>query len=318
MLTSFAGNVHGPVEVGHIILVSGKTIDGAMNLVINLSNGKVGEVDIPFHFSVRFHSENIIRNTLMEQAWGDEEIEDNLMASPNPIMSGWDFKVYILTGDDRFHVSVNDQPFCTYSYRMPLDTIRAIQVLGDLQKIYQVDHRRAYPSPWPFVQQDIRKGQEISFDTPRQFFPGHLMVISAIPSGNPNGTMIFKMTEGSTKRQMLHISCRVHQRLTIVNMMTESHEWRHEEQHGFPYEIDQMFKMAIGFTETAYVVAVNGERLFTYDYRFSNSFLDTLMSFRVQTSNGMQVEVQGIDHMDMGMSDCEGFETFSHPDVQIF
>lgn len=102
-LTSFSGNFHGPVEVGQIFVISGKTIDGAMNLVINLTSGKVGEVDIPFHFSVQFHHEHILRNSLIEQAWGEAEIDENLYSSPNPIMSGWDFKVYILAGDERFH-----------------------------------------------------------------------------------------------------------------------------------------------------------------------------------------------------------------------
>jgi Galactoside-binding lectin len=317
-LTSFSGNLHGPVEVGQIFVISGKTIDGAMNLVINLTSGKVGEVDMPLHFSVRFHTENIVRNSLIEEAWGEEEIEENLLSSPNPIIAGWDFKVYILAGDEKFHIAINEQPFCTYNYRLPLEAIHAIQILGDVQRIFQVDHRRAYPSPWPFVQEDKKSGCEVSADVPRQFFPGHVIVIHAIPSGNPNGNFVIKMTEGSSKRQMFHISARFNQRVTAANSMTESLEWRRdEERHAFPFTVDQMFKMAIAITETSFIVAVDGEKLFSYSYRASNSFLDTLMGIKFQSGNGMQIEVQGIDHMNMGMSDCESFETYSHPDVQI-
>lgn len=317
-LTTFAGNLHGPVEVGQIFVVSGKTIDGAHNLVINLTSGKFGEVDIPFHFSVRFHNENIVRNSLIDESWGAEEVEENLLSSPNPIMSGWDFKVYILAGDDRFHVAINEQPFCTYMYRLPLENIHALQVLGDVQRIFQIDHRRAYPSPWPLVQEDLKRGHEISADVPRQFFPGHVMVIHAIPSGNPNGHFVIRFNEGSSKRQMFHLSARFNQRITVANCMTESLEWRRdEERHPFPFILDQMFKLAIAITETSVVVAVDGERLFTYAYRYSNSFLDTLMGMKITTGNGMQFEVQGIDHMNMGMSDCEGFESYSHPDVMI-
>lgn len=317
-LTSFSGNLHGPVETGQIFVVSGKTIDGAMNLVINLTSGKFGEADIPFHFSARFHNENIVRNSLIEQAWGEEEVEENLLSSPNPIISGWDFKVYILAGDERFHVAVNEQPFCTYNYRLPLDMIHAIQVLGDIQKIFQVDHRRAYPSPWPYVQEDKKNGTDISASVPRQFFPGHVIIIQAIPSGNPNGHFIVKMTEGSCKRQMFHFSARFNSRISVANSMTESLEWRRdEERHPFPFNVDQMFKMAIAVTESSFNVAVDGEKLFSYPYRSSNSFLDTLMGIKFQQGNGMQLEVQGIDHMNTGMSDCEGFETYSHPDVQI-
>lgn len=78
-----------------------------------------------------------------------------------------------------------------------------------------------------------------------------------------------------------------------------------------------MFKMAIAITETAFIVAVDGERVLAYAYRASNSMLEALMGIKFQTGNGMQLEVQGIDHLNMGMTDCEGFETYSHPDVII-
>jgi Galactoside-binding lectin len=317
-LTSFSGNVHGPVEVGQIFVCSGKTIDGAMNLIINLASGKVGEIDIPLHFSVRFHSENIIRNSLIEQTWGDEESEENLFSSPNPIMSGWDFKVYILAGDEKFHISINDQPFCTYNYRLPLETIHAIQCLGDVQKIYRIDHRRAFPSAWPFIQEDCKKANHISADVPRQFYPGHVMVIQAIPNGNPNGTFIIRMMDGSSKRQMFHLSARFNQRVVVANSMSEALEWRKDEQRApFPFVIDQIFKMSIAFTETSFEVAVDGEKLYSYPYRYSNAFLDTLMGTKFSGENGLSLEIQGIDHMNMGMSDCEGAESYSHPDVHI-
>lgn len=318
-LTSFAGNVLGPVEVGQIFVVSGKTIDGATNLVLNLASGKVGEVDIPFHFSVRFHTETIVRNSLIDHAWGNEEVEDNLVSSPNPIIPGWDFKIYIMAGDERFHVSINEHPFCTYDYRLPLESIRAIQVVGDVQKIFQIDHRRAYPSAWPCIQEDAKRGGDLSADVPRQFLPGHVVVIQAIPTGNPNGAFVVKMHEGSSKRQMFHLSVRFGPRITAVNAMTEALEWRRdEERYPFPFVIDQMFKMAIAFTETSFNVAIDGERLFSYAYRQSNSFLDTLTGIKFQNGNGMQLEIQGIDHLSGGTSDCDGFESYSHPDVHIY
>jgi Galactoside-binding lectin len=317
-LTSFNGNVHGPVEVGQIFVVVGKTIDGAMNLIINLASGKMSEVDLPLHFSVRFHNENIIRNSLIDQEWGEEEVEENLFSSPNPIISGWDFKVYIMTSDEKFHIAINDQPFCTFNYRLPLENIHAIQVLGDIQKIFRVDHRRAYPSAWPFIQEDTKRGVTMSADVPRQFFPGHVIVIQGIASGNPSGNFLIRMMDGSSKRQMFHMSVRFNHRITVANSMSESLEWRRdEERHPFPFTIDQMFKIAIAITETSFNIAVDGEPLYSYAYRCSNSFLDTLMGIKISAENGMTVDIQGIDHMNMGMSDCEGYETYSHPDVHI-
>jgi hypothetical protein len=94
--------------------------------------------------------------------------------------------------------------------------------------------------------------------------------------------------------------------------------WRKdEEKHGFPFSIDQLFKLALAFTDNAFVVAVDGDVLFSYGYRGNNSFLESLTGVKVSVSNGLQLEVQGVDHLNTGMTDCDGFETYSHPDVVI-
>jgi hypothetical protein len=225
MLTSYVGNLYGPIEVGHIFVISGKTVDGASVFEIDLAASKYDPTDIPLHISMQFHSETIMRNSLIDSAWGEEEIIENLMSSPNPIISGWDFKVLIMTGDEKFHIAINDQPHCTYNYRLTLESIHAISITGDVQKIYQMDHRRAFPSPWPMLHEDIRRGPEFSFDAPKQFYPGHVFVISAIPSGSHNGTFIIKLLYGASKRQMFHLSARFNQRNVIVNSQTDSLEY---------------------------------------------------------------------------------------------
>lgn len=224
MLTSYTGNLYGPIEVGHIFVISGKTVDGASVFEIDLMSAKFDHPNIPLHLSVQFHSETVMRNSLINNEWGDEEIEENLMASPNPIVSGWDFKILIMTGDEKFHVAINDQPHCTYNYRLPLDIIQAISITGDVQKIYQMDHRRVFPTPWPMLHEEMKRGPEFSFDAPKQFYAGHVFVINAIPSGNHNGTFILKLMYGASKRQMFHLSARFNQRAVIVNSQTDSLE----------------------------------------------------------------------------------------------
>lgn len=223
MISNYSGNLHGPVEVGHIFVIAGKTIDAATNFAVNLACGKSTEADIPLHISVRFHNESIIRNTLQEGSWGEEENDENLLSAPNPIISGCYFKFYILVADDKFHIAINEQPFCTYNFRMPLEEIHAINIVGDVQCVTRVDHRRAYPSPWPMIQEDI-KTDTFSSDAPRQYMPGHVMIITAMPSGNPAGSFGFRFTDGATKKQVFHMGVRFHQRATIFNGMTDSLE----------------------------------------------------------------------------------------------
>lgn len=95
--------------------------------------------------------------------------------------------------------------------------------------------------------------------------------------------------------------------------------WRKDEEKttSFPFALDQLFKLAIAVTDNCFVIAVNGDVLFSYSYRVNNSFLSNLSGIKVVTLNGMQLEVQGIDHLNMGTNDCEGFETYSDPDLLL-
>lgn len=224
MLTSFTGNLYGPVDVGHLFVISGKSVDGANIFYINLASGRAEDADIPLHLSVHFHSETIIRNSQIDGAWGDEEVDESFMTSPNPVVSGWDFKILIMTGDEKFHIAINDQPYCSFNYRLGLDAIHAISIGGDVQKIYQVDHRKIFPAPFPMLHSDCNRITEKSFDVPRQFFQGHVFVITAIPSGNHNGGFYIHLHHGSSKRQMFHLNARFNQRVMVVNCQSDALE----------------------------------------------------------------------------------------------
>jgi hypothetical protein len=65
------------------------------------------------------------------------------------------------------------------------------------------------------------------------------------------------------------------------------------------------------------MVAVDGEIISIFSYRSSHHFLNQLSGIKIATERGMQLEVQGVDHLNMGTSDCEGFEQYSHPDVFV-
>lgn len=86
---------------------------------------------------------------------------------------GDNFKIYIFVGETQFHVAINDQPYCVFYYRMSNQLIRTIEVTKDIQWVNQIDHRAAYPSPIPQIQQDLAN-VTFSNDAPRRFSPGLL------------------------------------------------------------------------------------------------------------------------------------------------
>lgn len=211
MLTHFEGNLGFPVEVGQIFVIGGRIIDGAARLEINLASSKVDDAGIPLQIIANFHDDTIVRNTKIEgRGWGIAEDRENLEDAHtiNPLLPGENFQFYILIGDSKFHITINGFPFCTYTYRVPIDAIRTIIVQKDVQFITQIDHRQAYPFPRPIVQFDDPVFV-FSNDTPKPFSDGHVIIITGIPYGNPRGMFLIRFTENENlEKQVLHFNPR--------------------------------------------------------------------------------------------------------------
>lgn len=137
------------------------------------------------------------------------------------MLPGDTFQIYILVGDDRFHVAINGAAHSTFKFRLPLEDIRCIAVDKDVQNIHQVDHRQAFPFPYPPVQStDLQNA--FSNDTPKPFTPGNVVVITAIPFGNTHGSFILRFTQGDTARESLHFNPRFDGKVVVRNSHNDS------------------------------------------------------------------------------------------------
>jgi len=319
MISQFIGNIFGPVEPGQIFIIAGKTLDGASRLDINFKSGKNENASIILHMSCRFYEDVIVRNSWTPNGWDVEETERNLneFTTPNPVVAGDNFKIYILVGDTYFHIAINDQPFCIFYYRMSNQLIRTIEVTKDVQSVTQIDHRSAFPSPCPIVQQDAGY-IAFSNDIPRRFKPGHIIVITGIPSGNSRGTFILYFTERAKKQQTLHFNPRFEPTFVVVrNAMNESLNFGIDERHGsFPFALDEQFTLAIGITDSGFKFAINGVFFGRFGYRSENP-LPIMNGFKISTGNGMHLAITKVDHVATDSNDCDGIEGLSHPDNYI-
>lgn len=118
---------------------------------------------------------------------------------------------------------MNNRPYCTYKFRASLDEIRSISIYKDVQVVNQIDHRSSFPSPYPVIQFDDDK-HIFSNDVPKQFLPGHVIVITAIPYGNPKGMFTIRFTERETKKQALHFNVRFEHSIIVKNSMNDNLE----------------------------------------------------------------------------------------------
>lgn len=263
-------------------------------------------------FSCFFREDYIIRNSRQNGTWGDEETNIHLdeYTARNPIISGDFFMLYIFASDDKFHISINGRPFCTYKYRIPLESIRTLEIRDHIQAIKQIDHRTAFPIPWPAIQASDF-GKSFSNDIPILFSPGHLIVITAMCFDNKKGQFIIKFTESDTKREELHFSVRFDQKVVVRNTMNKNYEFGAEERSGgFPFIFHHQFMLAIAFTEHKFLFALDGNPFCTYAYRTQNA-LANLAGFKITCLNGLKMHVTQVDHVQMGDVTCKGFESYS-------
>ncbi|XP_058128053.1 galectin-4-like [Anopheles ziemanni] len=319
MLTTFAGILSSPVDTGHIFHFRVKSIDDAERININLQSDKTMEAVILLHLSIRFEDQCIVQNAKLAGGWCDPEQVCHLASrGMQKITSGKLFTVYILVSDQQFHIAFDGSHVCSFPIKGPLSEIKCVTITKDVHQVMCADHRQSFPFPFPALQSGDNS-YYFSNDVPKPFTPGHVIIITAIPFGNPRGGFIIKFQENGSKKQLLHFNPRFDPYYVVVrnSHATEALDFRQEERSGgFPFIIDQQFKLAIGLAEQEFKFAVNGSIFETYTYK-THRQLEVMNGFRIECTNGLQLEVTAVDHYFTGLPDCAGFEEFSHPDVDI-
>ncbi|KAM3920199.1 galectin-3 [Leptodactylus fuscus] len=87
--------------------------------------------NIPFHFNPRVDEKpySVVRNTMMNGEWGQEERE----IPKFPFQLGQPFVIKILFDQNCYRVMVNNENFCQYTHRMKnFAAIKLIRIDGNL------------------------------------------------------------------------------------------------------------------------------------------------------------------------------------------
>ncbi|GAB0086033.1 Galectin [Sergentomyia squamirostris] len=296
MTTSFSGQLASPVEFGHVFFIFGKSTRTADRVDVNLAADKRNG-EIPLHLSVRFRDNVVVRNTKVNGVFGAEDRTPGFNNVRNPMIAGQEFQVYILVGVDRFHIALNDKPFADYFFRGALNRISVLQVLQDVEYIRQVDHRKAYPSPYPTVQARTT-WFTFSNDLPVTYKAGHVVVVSGIALGNQQGNFAIRFLLGHTEKQGLHFNVRFPQREVVrnhtVNNKMEFNPKDEEKHGGFPFVFNRPFKIAFGFGERGFRIAINGAAFCEWNYRGQ---WNTYTGIKCTENDGLILNITEIDHI---------------------
>lgn len=194
-MTTFNGNLSVPVKEFHIFAIAGILSRDPKEVTIKLLDGTHPEANVPFELQLDISKQQIIMKSYKFKEHG-EVFKEKL----TKIQLVDVFKVYFITLVDRFHIAINDESLHTFHLESQLRSVKAISVDGDIAEIHKVDHRRAFPSPLPILQ-DNAQFSGFSADVPKHFVAGDKIELQAI--AHNNFTII--MTDDSTHRVVINI-----------------------------------------------------------------------------------------------------------------
>ncbi|KAK4886927.1 hypothetical protein RN001_003198 [Aquatica leii] len=172
----FSGDLPNELSLGNVIVVTGFVLPNCIRFSVNLTCGEGPDADIAFHFNPRLDRNCIVRNCRKRGRWDQEEISS--VVKPN-IERNKTFEIAIFVAKEEFLVSVNGKHFCAFTFRIPLNLCKRVEVHG-LVDVTNVEHKlwSAYPEVTlqnPLLQ--ISHGNEALNNTSKQLtvpLTGHL------------------------------------------------------------------------------------------------------------------------------------------------
>lgn len=79
------------------------------------------------HFNPRFKDNVVVRNSMIDGKWGEEE-----RSGENPFLPGKEFTIRIEFTSDNYIIYANDNVFCNYRHRLPCSSCNVIDLWGNI------------------------------------------------------------------------------------------------------------------------------------------------------------------------------------------
>ncbi|XP_053278317.1 galectin-9 [Pleuronectes platessa] len=122
----FTGLIHGGLQEGKMITISGRALPGYGRFHVNLQCGSSAGADIALHFNPRYDGDScVVSNTLQHGSWGAEERK-----SISILPAGSAFSLLITVGRDSYQLTINGMHFSDYKHRIPFYPVDTISVGG--------------------------------------------------------------------------------------------------------------------------------------------------------------------------------------------
>uniref|UniRef100_G3PKE0 Galectin n=1 Tax=Gasterosteus aculeatus TaxID=69293 RepID=G3PKE0_GASAC len=253
----FTGSIHGGLQEGKSISISGRVMPRADRFHVNLQCGSGPKADIALHLNPRYDTTPgyVVTNSFQAGSWGSEERKPN-----SPFPAGCTFSLSITLSRDSYQLNINGSHFMEYRHRIPFHRVDTIVVAGKVEIssiAFQIPMAVPYKSP---IGGGLTSGRTITIK-------GKVL---------PNATR-FSVNLSYPSGIALHYNPRLDENVVVRNTK-QGEQWGPEERGGgMPFHRGKPFLLTIGCEKQSFRILNNGMLAHDFKHRFTHlQRIDTL------------------------------------------
>ncbi|XP_015791540.1 galectin-8 isoform X2 [Tetranychus urticae] len=260
----YSGLLPYPCKPGLLLYIHGRIPENAEKFCVNLA--KAGTGDKAFHFNPRFGEQCVVRNSFVDNKWGNEERNPK---NHIPFSRGESFNLLILVQSNCYRAAVNGEHFIDFDHRTRFSEVRKLEINGDVvvNKIsYHMDNNHTLDCTQFLLGYPIyRPKLPFKCKFPSTVSAGFMVYISGRPELRAHR---FAVDLLSGEDIAFHFNVRFDEKAVVRNSFT-SGDWLKEERHisYFPFALGVNFDMIILITEQKLMVALNGQHYINYNHQ---------------------------------------------------
>ncbi|XP_053728865.1 galectin-4-like isoform X4 [Synchiropus splendidus] len=275
----YLGSIHGGLREKMTIYIQGATPEDITRFFVNLLCGESESSDVALHINPRFDGwDKVVFNSRTDGSW---QSEDKIRKMP--FSKGEKFELTIHVEPDEFQIKVNGKHFHDFKHRVPVSSVRAMHISGDVSVETINVLGPGYPGgsgpgdtwgDYPGSNLPSMSGQPIH-SPPVPFstriaggmFPKRTLIIRGMVPHHAN-RLSFDLVMSHSRDIAFHLNPRFQEGAVVRNSRLHG-SWGREERElsTNPFAPGQYFDMSIRSGDRRFKVYVNGQHLCDYFHR---------------------------------------------------